>query len=526
MGFNFGAFAGGLAKGGADTYVMLKEQERKDAEAKRQEDVHAAFLKEQAQKTAIDQAATETYGKVGMRQDAMGGAMGPQMPAQPNPSMPQPDGSTGAAPAGLPMGDNKTFESPAYTQEQAAKDYQNKLMGISPKEALSNRLQAAQTTGAEQGVEKGKYELGNLKANADLGTWLSEQHKTLAEKGPVAALEANLAAYNKESVHNDGMIASIVKGADGTSSLVRTDEKTGKVKDSTPITDATAQQAIQGMAFNKWKAIPGNFEKGLEHELKSRTAGAQETSAAAAAKNADTQAAKLAADIEAGIPKAQAAQAWAMVNHYNSDSTYRQALAKSLGEKTGNWSIIGTDADGQPISYDKNTGMLARADAKPIQSTEVFKRLTGEKTPKEPISNKDLIDFRKEFSETLSNEMDRKTGKAIPIGQLSLDMQRKYAEDYFNKGAGTTGGLKSDVKPEARNPEPPAASAKTALPLPTQPAVASGLPTDTPMPIKSVAYGKTVYKMPGVLGGFDTPAQAQAAWTKKNAALAPLSFTD
>ena len=365
---------------------MLKEQERKDAEAKRQEDVHAAFLKEQAQKAAIDQAATETYGKVGMRQDAMGGAMGPQMPAQPNPSMPQPDGSTGAAPAGLPMGDNKTFESPAYTQEQAAKDYQNKLMGISPKEALSNRLQAAQTTGAEQGVEKGKYELGNLKANADLGTWLSEQHKTLAEKGPVAALEANLAAYNKESVHNDGMIASIVKGADGTSSLVRTDEKTGKVKDSTPITDATAQQAIQGMAFNKWKAIPGNFEKGLEHELKSRTAGAQETSAAAAAKNAETQAGELAAKMKADLFGAQATQAKAAANASNASAimskahagVYTNMLELAKTNKEAGEAMKPLLAEYAAMTVEDQTG--AKGQAKLIEAATAAARKTGDVT--------------------------------------------------------------------------------------------------------------------------------------------------
>ena len=346
MGFNIGAFAGGLAKSGMETYLTLKDQERKDEEAKQRQDVHDAWKREQAKLAAIDQAATETYGKVGTRQDAMGGAMGPQMPAQPDPYMQQalgntalsnrmqPDGSIGAAPAGLPVGDNKIFESPAYTQEQASKDYNAKLMGLSPKEALAHQAQALNIESAQQGVTKGKYELKTIKANADLGDWLTEQHTILAEKGPVAALEANLAAYNKDNVHKDGMIASIVKGADGTSSLVRTDEKTGKVKDSTPITEATAQQAIQGMAFNKWKAIPGNFEKGLEHGLKERTVGAQETSAqasatsaAAASKNADTQARETDAKIKADLFGAQATQAKAAANASNAAAIMSKAHA-------------------------------------------------------------------------------------------------------------------------------------------------------------------------------------------------------
>jgi hypothetical protein len=46
------------------------------------------------------------------------------------------------------------------------------------------------------------------------------------------------------------------------------------------------------------------------------------------------------------------------------------------------------------------------------------------------------------------------------------------------------------------------------------------------MPVKTVAYGKTGYKMPGMLGVFDTPEQAQAAWAQKNAPLAPAGRFD
>jgi hypothetical protein len=59
MGFNFGAALGAAAKSGTETYAMLEEQKRKEAEMVRQNEVHAAWKKEQAGKEALRTAAAE-----------------------------------------------------------------------------------------------------------------------------------------------------------------------------------------------------------------------------------------------------------------------------------------------------------------------------------------------------------------------------------------------------------------------------------------------------------------------------------
>ena len=61
MGFNFGAFAGGLAKSGVDAYTRLSEEERRDAEAKRQADIHKAFLQDQEENQRLRALTSETY---------------------------------------------------------------------------------------------------------------------------------------------------------------------------------------------------------------------------------------------------------------------------------------------------------------------------------------------------------------------------------------------------------------------------------------------------------------------------------
>jgi len=154
----------------------------------------------------------------------------------------------------------------------------------------------------------------------------------------------------------------------------------------------------------------------------------------------------------------------AQIKEYNASANYRNAAAKSMGEKTGNWSVIGVDKDGEPISYNKNDGKAARADGKPIQDVEIFKRITGEKAPKEPISNADLLKFLDQMGDSSSGIKDKNTGKDLRIRDLPLDQQKQAAEEFFQKGNGQ-GGLpapdsKVMVKPGA---EKTAASALPAV---------------------------------------------------------------
>ena len=63
MAFNFGAFAGGLAKGGLDTYSTLTDIEAKQQETKRREAEFGAWQKDQAGKEALRTAIAEQGGE-------------------------------------------------------------------------------------------------------------------------------------------------------------------------------------------------------------------------------------------------------------------------------------------------------------------------------------------------------------------------------------------------------------------------------------------------------------------------------
>lgn len=152
----------------------------------------------------------------------------------------------------------------------------------------------------------------------------------------------------------------------------------------------------------------------------------------------------------------------AQIKEYNASANYRNAAAKSLGEKTGNWSVIGVDKDGAPISYNKSDGKAARADGKPIQDIEIFKKITGEKAPKEPISNTDMLKFLEQMGDAPSGIKDKNTGKDLRIRDLPLDQQKQFAEEFFQKGNGQ-GGLPA---PNVANMPRPGADKTTASALP------------------------------------------------------------
>jgi hypothetical protein len=146
----------------------------------------------------------------------------------------------------------------------------------------------------------------------------------------------------------------------------------------------------------------------------------------------------------------------AHINYYNSESSYRKAAAAELAN--GKWSVLGTDKDGQPISMDSQTGKFARADGKPIQDIDFFRKITGVAPEKLPFTAKDLLEFTQVYGD--SEVKGLKDGKAVKLKDLPPDQQAAQARAFFN-GTSTlgSGGLDSSVKPAA--PPAPAAAADT-----------------------------------------------------------------
>lgn len=161
----------------------------------------------------------------------------------------------------------------------------------------------------------------------------------------------------------------------------------------------------------------------------------------------------------------------AHVKLYNSEAKYREAAAAELAN--GKWSVLGTDKDGQPISMDSQTGKFARADGKPIQDVDFFRKITGVAPEKATFTAKDLLEFTQVYGDTV---VAQKNGKKVKIRDLPPNEQAAQARAFFSgTGAVGSGGLNSSVKPEAA----PAAAATTALPTTAARPVVTTLGADT-----------------------------------------------
>lgn len=345
----------------------------------------------------------------------------------------------------------------------------------------------------QQQIESGEYTIKGLKrteernkAEDELAAWHTKTTAELQEKGPQAAAEILVKEYNTGKAHKDGQTAEIVNNSDGTSAIVLKNDKTGKIVETQPVNNASIDKAIQAMAFQKWSALPQNFEKGLNQRREDKKLDIEQSRLGLEGDRVKIAQAQLGYEasrlgMEAGKlglewekfnlevknnPK-KMAEIDAKIKNYNADANYRNAAAKAAGEKTGNWAVIGTDKDGAAISYNKNDGSAARADGKPIQDIDFFKKVTGEKAVKEAVSNKDVLDFVEKNGDAPSGVKDKNTGKELRVRELPLSEQRQAAEDFYQKGSGSGGMPSPDPKVMKKPGEAPSVSA---IPVTAKPA--------------------------------------------------------
>jgi hypothetical protein len=280
MGIDWGIALGSAAKTGLDTFTKLKEQERLEALEARQTEQFDAWRKEQALRAEEQAASKETYGKVGTQQ------LNPQDVNKIADSY-----ESGFSPQYNPEGVTKPLTSALYTKEQAAEDYKTRMYGINPEKAMQSELTQTQLEAAGLSIKQSKRV---EKQQVELDKFYDEQknNKLEFDKDPVEWVKKNIGAYNNATKGplNDGLNAEVVKGVDGNFSLVRTDSKTKKIVDSTPINDQTANLAFKEIQKSKFFELPGNMQAAIANDLEKRKVDATVTTAAAATKNAETQA--------------------------------------------------------------------------------------------------------------------------------------------------------------------------------------------------------------------------------------------
>lgn len=371
-----GAFLGGLAQGGVNTYKMLEDiesQKKRDQLLELQAQEARDALEE---KRAIKGLNASTYGQVGAPETAIPGR---QM---------TPEEVTNAHL--IDQGDPSAIPVKTYTKEQADADYIRRLKGINYEKGV-----AAEAAGLQL---KGAYRTeARAQAEDDFAAWMQNSVKQI-EKDPVQFVRDHLNEYNKPKPGghlDDKLTGDVVAGADGkTFSFVQKDAK-GKVVASTPITPETAMQGLQQIAFSRFQALPGKFKEGMELGIKGREVDVKQQEA----------------DTHRGF--------------YGPGGTYERvhnAQTNAMAGARNQGTPMGLNKDGTKMLFSTPSGLVERP--VPAGYNNLFPKVTGEKKgalgqPVTLMKNEDgtVTAYSKDGGNPLYNMHN---GEKLPLG---MDIQ-------------------------------------------------------------------------------------------------------
>ena len=238
MAFNFGAFAGGLAKGGLDTYSTLTDIEAKQQETKRREAEFGAWQKDQAGKEALRTAIAEQGGEKTFTPNFSGTGGMDSNDVAPTPVTQTPSQRLGGA------------------MERAVQ------MGADPMAVMQYKQAARQDISAD--------------AAQKAFDWMQASDKAVAEKGLVRAAEEYLIPHynSNKGLMNDGMTAKVVNTKVGP--IVQFSDAQGNVQNNLtqPLTLKTFAQARDLVGSSMLMSSgPEHFYKGQELGLKREELG-------------------------------------------------------------------------------------------------------------------------------------------------------------------------------------------------------------------------------------------------------------
>lgn len=537
MAFNLGAFAGGLAEAGSDSFYKYKEQERRAAEMKQRQEIHDAWKKEQAENEQLKALAGETFGRVDQPAAfrTAGGEMGPQ-----------PEGAQPALPA------DAATAFPAqkmYSRDQALKDFQAKAMGINPMKAMEYETKSLQTEGLRQGIKKGVYELKNLERGAQFDTKFDEfneetqkqavklrqdisQH--VDQEGIKGAIKKYGTQYQQATGHTVSQMGNsvVIKDKDG--------KTLGSFTDPTDIvnglTDALGHKLMMSRADAMVTAgvfkNPGELQTYLKDRSTMRT---QEATAAAATSNAQANMISARASAQNASTQAQLAVSHAAL--YNAQAAMSSAHADLFRQsiKTAENNTQAKEAM-QPY-LDKIAEIkdpLSDEGRREVEKLTLQAVTAGAKHSSDMVK---LLGELKKPDKSHSLEVDPEAKKAAykELSEVGTDPKAIAAvKAKWSNVFGPTATDKAIAAAIAKRENPTAAAPAPATPAPaaipptnaapTSTVPAAALPANAPAVTKSTAYGKTGYQIKGVIGVFGSPEEAQAAWTQKYAPKAPASF--
>jgi len=462
MGFNFGAFAGGMAKGATDTYTMLKEQQAREEASQRAE--RALKIQEEdsvRRRSEFERLERERKGL----SDAIS-----EMPTTNTVPVADFGAAKGGVDEGLPM------RTETLTPEQRRANFRQRAISLGANPEAVQRYEAGdlsmdvsrqQIRLGDQTLKKGEFEIDKLGRDAEIDkrfqTFLGGLHAKTAERmndieltGQQTGMKGLVDKFGPELKKAfPGMDVQLV----GNNIVV----KQGKKVVQTISSLDKAVSALQGVAQAEFST---NFQNGLITQVGFKNAADAiqyfKDREDSARKDRDT-------DSLVGLRGAQGVQALAAARHHD-------ASAGALGVRTGNWQPIGTDSDGAIVSYDRNTGNVARSDGKPIQDQTIFRKVTGERGPaSEEPKPADINAFLRDQGNMIV-DVDPNTKKPRRLMDLSPQEQATVARSVLSRvapAAQQTGGL-PDANPQAMARPGATAPAASQPAQPAQSAIPQG----------------------------------------------------
>ena len=381
MAFNLGAFAGGLAQGGANTYFRMGEAQRQEEELaiRKQE---AAYQEEQRnQERKLNEVTSQTLGMGDTRVTGRDYT-----------------GVTGGIDTAEPA-----LKTEAYTPQQKMADFKQRALAAGVPLQKVTAVSGAHR--AEKYAEREEMALGFNQQIRDeiaadptnLGAVFKKHFQTAYNEGKLPGL-------------GDGKTAEVVPMGTGGESIVLRDDK-GKAVRTIPLTIDTIETITK-----KWGDLmmrdsnPANYWKSREEDLKARQVGATEKSADAAMKSAEAAVMNATTNKQAESAK----------------SEYYRALAKKTGQSLTDQKLELIEANSAIIMRANPNMSKAEADLKAAQ--EIFRSpeaRAGVVTPDQ-------------INTFIQNNPDlmQKKGKSGKMEPLSATERVDVARTALTRGAG------------------------------------------------------------------------------------------
>jgi len=496
MGFNLGAFAGGLAQGGMSTYRMLE-----DIESQKKRD---ALIEMQTQ-----DAKDERAGKAALRTAIS------ETPTTNNTFAPNFGGTGGI--------DADTAPVPVKTTDS---------------ERMAGLTQRAIAAGADpmavQKYQLGTYQLQNERRTSELNQKKFDLHQDREDKENKLQelVKANDAAgivnyfgplMAKETGHSYG----IVNKPDGQVVEIRDDK--GKLVESHKADAAylagKLSPAIDQHYISKWAALDPDF-------------GLKVTANKVAERGVAVHEKDLAEKIKVGLFSAQAAQAKGAANASNAHASLYQNMVKVANSSMEGAEVMKpflkefSELDEKDQAGDKGRALLIQgATAAAKKSGDITGIINALKKPdRMAISHADLNKTVENLAG--STVINPDTGKKVSFSSLPPDEQYRLARTAIGGGTdeGGGGGInpgKDDkAKMDALKKDKGGAATGTTTTTPAA-AIPTKATTTTIAPPKvdrKISYGTPRYSMKGLPGSYSSEEEAKKAWEKAHKS--NLNFND